>query len=229
MRQLQEPLDQACAWLGDDLETVLRRRLRQGPPAHGDLIARPRGDHDLQAEPIAIPDEASAIEAAVLIPIVLHPGAPSVLLTQRAAALRKHSAQIAFPGGRIDATDGSPLVAALREAQEEVGLPPGKVRAVGYLDAYLTGTGYRVTPVVGLVEPPLALTINPHEVDEAFETPLSFLLDPANHQRHGREWQGRYRTYYAMPHGDRYIWGATAGMIRNLYERLAGPERPADV
>lgn len=222
MQHLAKRLANTAFWNDGDLEALLHRALRAEPPAHGDLIARPRGDHDLQSEPIDIPDEASAIEAAVLIPIVLHPGEPTVLLTQRAAALRKHSAQIAFPGGRIDATDGSPLVAALREAEEEVGLSPGKVRAVGYLDAYLTGTGYRVTPVVGLVEPPLKLTINPHEVDEAFETPLSFLLDPANHQRHGREFRGRYRTYYAMPHGDRYIWGATAGMIRNLYERLAG-------
>lgn len=209
-------------WRGGDLAGILARSLRAEPPARGDLIARPGGDHDLQPEPAEIPDEASAIEAAVLIPIVLHRAEPTVLLTLRAAALRKHSAQIAFPGGRIDASDGSPLVAALREAEEEIGLAPDRVRTVGYLDAYLTGTGYRVTPVVGLVEPPLSLTINPHEVDEAFETPLAFLLDPANHQRHGREWKGRYRTYYAMPHGDRYIWGATAGMIRNLYERLAG-------
>lgn len=222
MQHPAKRLAQTAFWNGDGLEALLLDSLRAEPPALGDLIARPRGDHDLQPEPVDIPDEASAIEAAVLVPIVLHPEAPTVLLTQRAAALRSHSAQIAFPGGRVDATDGSPLVAALREAEEEVGLAPSKVRAVGYLDAYLTGTGYRVTPVVGLVEPPLALTINPHEVEEAFETPLAFLLDPANHKRHGREWKGRYRTYYAMPHGDRYIWGATAGMIRNLYERLAG-------
>lgn len=222
MQHPAKRLAQTAFWNGGELEALLLGSLRAEPPALGDLIARPRGDHDLQPEPVDIPDEASAIEAAVLVPIVLHPEAPTVLLTQRAAALRSHSAQIAFPGGRVDATDGSPLVAALREAEEEVGLAPCKVRAVGYLDAYLTGTGYRVTPVVGLVEPPLALTINPHEVEEAFETPLAFLLDPANHQRHGREWKGRYRTYYAMPHGDRYIWGATAGMIRNLYERLAG-------
>lgn len=221
MQQMARRLDDGF-WRGGDLAGILARSLRAEPPAHGDLIARPRGDHDLQPEPTDIPDEASAVEAAVLIPIVLHPEEPTVLLTLRAAALRKHSAQIAFPGGRIDATDGSPLIAALREAQEEIGLAPDRVRTIGYLDAYLTGTGYRVTPVVGLVEPPLALTINRHEVDEAFETPLAFLLDPANHQRHGREWKGRYRTYYAMPHGDRYIWGATAGMIRNLYERLAG-------
>lgn len=211
-------------WSGD-IEDVAHRlgpHLRDAPPAKGDLILRPRGDHDLQETPIAPPDEARAIEAAVLVPIVLRRAGPTVLLTQRAASLRNHSAQIAFPGGRIDAGDGSPLVAALREAQEEIGLAPQQVRTVGYLDAYLTGTGYRVVPVVGLLQPPFDLTINPAEVDEAFETPLDFLLDPANHQRHGRVWNGVRRTYYAMPHEDRYIWGATAGMIRNLYERLAG-------
>lgn len=211
-------------WNGD-IEDVAHRlgpHLRDAPPAKGDLIQRPRGDHDLQEVPVTPPDEARAIEAAVLVPIVLRRAGPTVLLTQRAASLRNHSAQIAFPGGRIDATDGSPRVAALREAQEEIGLAPQQVRTVGYLDAYLTGTGYRVVPVVGLLRPPFDLTINPAEVDEAFETPLDFLLDPANHQRHGRVWNGVHRTYYAMPHEDRYIWGATAGMIRNLYERLAG-------
>jgi len=215
-------LRQGQDWSARAVVEMLAGRLRETPPAPGDLIARPRGDHDLQDGPAEVPDEAGAIEAAVLVPIVLHPGGPTLLLTQRAAALRSHSAQIAFPGGRVDAADGSPLVAALREAEEEIGLARDLVRTIGYLDAYLTGTGYRVTPVVGLIEPPLSLTINPAEVDEAFETPLAFLMDPANHQRHGREWKGRHRTYYAMPHGDRYIWGATAGMIRNLYERLAG-------
>lgn len=214
-------LRQGQDWDFSDIARVLAERLRTAPPVRGDLIARPRGDHDLQEGPAEIPDEAGAIEAAVLIPIVLHPTRPTLLLTQRAAALRNHSGQIAFPGGRVDAVDGSPLIAALREAEEEIGLARDKVRTIGYLDAYLTGTGYRVTPVVGLVEPPLQLVINPHEVDEAFETPLSFLMDPANHQRHGREWKGRHRTYYAMPHEGHYIWGATAGMIRNLYERLA--------
>lgn len=211
-------------WQGniDEIAAMLSGRLRDAPPAKGDLIQRPRGDHDLQEVAVAVPDEERAIEAAVLVPIVLRPAGPTLLLTQRAASLRNHSAQIAFPGGRIDAVDGSPLIAALREAEEEIGLHRETVRTVGYLDAYLTGTGYRVVPVVGLVEPPLDLTINPAEVDEAFETPLSFLLDPANHQRHGREWNGQRRTYYAMPHEHRYIWGATAGMIRNLYERLAG-------
>lgn len=197
-------------------------RLRRDPPMPGDVTGRPRGDHDLQPQPVAPPDESAAVPAAVLIPVVARPEGLSVLLTQRSAALRSHSAQIAFPGGRVDAADGSPVVTALRETEEEIGLERKHVRVLGFLDAYLTGTGYRITPVVGLVEPPFALTINAHEVDEAFEAPLDFLLDPANHQREGREWKGLYRTYYAMPFEGRYIWGATAGMIRNLYERLAG-------
>ena len=206
----------------EELVGLAQAKLRRDPPALGDRIRRPRGDHDLQKEPVVIPEEASAVPAAVLVPIVLRPEGPTVLLTQRAATLRRHSAQIAFPGGRVDAVDGSPVVTALRETEEEIGLPRERVRMLGFLDAYLTGTGYRIVPVVATVEPPFTLTLNPHEVDAAFETPLAFLLDPANHQRHGREWQGRIRTYYAMPFGDHYIWGATAGMIRNLYERLAG-------
>jgi 8-oxo-dGTP pyrophosphatase MutT (NUDIX family) len=213
---------QALNLTAAEIAALARSRLRHEPPDYGDLISRPRGDHDLQPEPIAPPDEKAAIPAAVLIPIVLREDGPTVLLTQRAAALRSHSAQVAFPGGRVDAVDGSPAVTALRETEEEIGLARENVRIVGFLDAYLTGTGYRVVPVVGLVEPPFKLTINRHEVDEAFETPLAFLMDPANHRREGREWKGRYRTYYAMPFGDRYIWGATAGMIRNLYERFSG-------
>lgn len=213
---------QALNLSAEEFAALARRRLRSEPPAFGEVIGRPRGDHEMQPQPMAPPDETAAVPAAVLIPVVPRAEGPTVLLTQRAAALRRHSAQVAFPGGRVDAVDGSPLVTALRETEEEIGLPRERVRMLGFLDAYLTGTGYRIVPVVALVEPPFSLTINTHEVDEAFETPLSFLLDPANHRREGREWQGLYRTYYAIPFGDRYIWGATAGMIRNLYERLAG-------
>lgn len=206
----------------DEFADLAKQRLRPEPPSLGDVIARLRGDHEMQPQPVPLPDEAAAVPAAVLIAIVPRPEGPTVLLTQRAAALRSHSAQVAFPGGRVDVIDGSPVITALRETEEEIGLARERVRTLGFLDAYLTGTGYRIVPVVALVEPPFSLTLNAHEVDEAFEAPLSFLLDPANHRREGREWQGLYRTYYAMPFGDRYIWGATAGMIRNLYERLAG-------
>jgi 8-oxo-dGTP pyrophosphatase MutT (NUDIX family) len=207
---------------GAEFAALAQDRLRPEPPQPGDLIARPRGDHEMQPQPMVQPDEAAAVQAAVLIPIVLRESGPTVLLTQRAAALRSHSAQVAFPGGRVDAVDGSPVVTALRETEEEIGLARTHIRTLGFLDAYLTGTGYRIVPVVALVEPPFSLKLNLHEVDEAFETPLDFLLDPANHKREGREWKGLYRTYYAISFGDRYIWGATAGMIRNLYERLAG-------
>lgn len=213
---------QALRLSGAEFAALARDRLRPEPPAPGDVIGRPRGDHEMQPQPMAQPDEIAAVQAAVLIPVVMREGGPTVLLTQRAAALRNHSAQVAFPGGRADAVDGSPAVTALRETEEEIGLAREHVRTLGYLDAYLTGTGYRIVPVVALVEPPFSLSLNAHEVDEAFETPLDFLLDPANHKREGREWKGLYRTYYAISFGDRYIWGATAGMIRNLYERLAG-------
>jgi 8-oxo-dGTP pyrophosphatase MutT (NUDIX family) len=206
----------------DSFASLARERLRSDPPRIGDLIARPRGDHDRQPTPLKPPDETLAIPAAVLIPVVSRPQGPTVLLTERAATLRAHSAQVAFPGGRIDAVDGSPTVAALREAEEEIGLPRDKVELLGYLDAYLTGTGYRVVPVVALVEPPFELMLNAHEVARVFEAPLSFLLDPANHRREGRMWQGVHRTYYAIRYEGHYIWGATAGMIRNLYETLAG-------
>ena len=206
----------------DEFTALAKQRLRPEPPSLGDVISRPRGDHDHQPQPITPPDERAAIAAAVLIGIVPRPAGPTVLLTQRAATLRSHSSQVAFPGGRVDAVDGSPVITALRETEEEIGLPRSRVQTLGFLDAYLTGTGYRIVPVVALVEPPFSLVLNAHEVDDAFEAPLSFLLDPANHRREGREWQGIHRTFYAMPFGDRYIWGATAGMIRNLYERLAG-------
>ena len=162
---------------------------------------------------------AKAHPAAVLLPIVDRPGGLSVLLTLRAADLRAHSGQVAFPGGKIDA-DEAPRDAALREAYEEIGLEDKFVEPLGWLDPYLTGTGFRVAPLVALVEPSFALKVNKLEVDEVFETPFAFLMDAANHRLEEREWQGRRRKYYAMPHEGRYIWGATAGILRNLYEKL---------
>jgi 8-oxo-dGTP pyrophosphatase MutT (NUDIX family) len=141
-------------------------------------------------------------------------------LTKRASHLRDHSGQIAFPGGKIDPSDASPLAAALREATEEIGLSASAVTPLGYLDDYLTATGFRIVPLVALVEPDALLLQQSAEVEEVFETPLAFLMNPGNHQRHAREWQGSLWHYYAMPHGERYIWGVTAGIIRNLYERL---------
>ncbi len=157
--------------------------------------------------------------AAVLIGIVEREE-PTVLLTQRTADLREHAGQIAFPGGKIDATDKSPLDAALREAEEEVGLDRAYVDPIGYLDLYGTGFGFRILPTVARVRPGFALTINQGEVVDAFEVPLAFLMNPVNHQVHSKEFRGMERSYYAMPYAERYIWGATAGMLRVLYERI---------
>jgi 8-oxo-dGTP pyrophosphatase MutT (NUDIX family) len=157
--------------------------------------------------------------AAVLIPVVDHPE-PTVLLTQRSPHLSSHAGQISFPGGKIDATDASPLDAALREAWEEVGLERTFVHPIGYLDLYGTGFGFRILPTVARVQPGFSLDINRSEVDDVFEVPLAFLMDPANHQLHSKEFRGMERSYYAMPYAERYIWGATAGILRILYERI---------
>lgn len=157
--------------------------------------------------------------AAVLIGIVERKE-PTVLLTQRSSQLSEHAGQIAFPGGKIDATDKSPLDAALREAEEEVGLSRSYVDPIGYLDLYGTGFGFRILPTVARVRPGFTLTINHSEVVDAFEVPLAFLMNPANHQIHSKEFRGMERSYYAMPFAERYIWGATAGMLRVLYERI---------
>jgi 8-oxo-dGTP pyrophosphatase MutT (NUDIX family) len=204
-----------------DFRILARERLRREPPALTDALANPRGDHTLDDMPLAHPLDPKP--AAVLVPVVMREADPTVLLTERATGLRQHSGQIAFPGGRVDPEDGTPLKAALREAAEEIGLERRFIEPLGYLDAYLSGTNYLVMPVVAAVEPGYALALNPDEVADAFEVPLHFLMDEANHQLHSREWKGRLRRYYAMPHGERYIWGVTAGIIRNLYERLYRP------
>ena len=160
--------------------------------------------------------------AAVLIPVVDHEE-PTVLLTLRSAHLADHAGQISFPGGKIEATDASPLDTALREAQEEIGLGHAFVDPIGYLGVYGTSFGFRILPTVARVRPGFKLKINRSEVDDAFEVPLAFLMDPANHQLHSREFRGVERTYYAMPYAERYIWGATAGILRVLYERIYQP------
>lgn len=166
--------------------------------------------------------EASLLKAAaVLLLIVARSEELTVLFTRRTEQLRAHSGQISFPGGRVEGRDASPEETALRETHEEIGLAPVCVEILGRLADYHTRTGFRVTPVVGLVSLPFALSLDAREVDEAFEVPLSFLLDPANHQRHSREFQGRQVEYYAIPYRDYYIWGATAGMLVNFYRHLA--------
>jgi 8-oxo-dGTP pyrophosphatase MutT (NUDIX family) len=200
-----------------------RANLRQSWPEEDfDPAQRPHnGDHRLNdpvpGEIVLLP--APARPAAVLALVVERGDDANLLLTLRAGSLRDHSGQIAFPGGKIEPGE-SPLDAALREAEEEIGLSRQRIEVLGCLDPYQTSTGFRVFPLVGLARPPLNLTANPQEVDDVFETPLSFLMDAVNHQRHFRQWQGKRRQFYAMPYENRYIWGATAGMIRNLYERL---------
>ncbi|MGO8801254.1 MAG: CoA pyrophosphatase [Roseiarcus sp.] len=205
----------------EDLRARAHARLPRELPADALDPARAptAGDHALNSPPPEAPVVARARPAAVLAPIVARPDEPTVLLTQRASHLRSHSGQIAFPGGKIDAGE-TPLAAALREAHEEIGLEPGAIEPLGWLDPYLTGTGFRIMPLVAIIDPSFVPTINRSEVEDVFETPLSFLMTGANHQRHHREWQGRVRHFYAIPYGERYIWGATAGIIRNLFERL---------
>ncbi|WP_343036098.1 CoA pyrophosphatase [Aromatoleum toluvorans] len=160
--------------------------------------------------------------AAVLVPVVAREQALTVLLTRRTDHLHHHPGQISFPGGRVEATDVSPVMTALRETEEEIGLEPDHIELLGELPEYRTGTGFRITPVVGLVHPPFDLTLDSFEVAEAFEVPLSHFLDPGRHQKHRMEYQGRMREYYAMPYGDYFIWGATAGILVSLYRFLDG-------
>ncbi len=163
--------------------------------------------------------------AAVLLPIVQRASGPTVLLTERTLHLSSHSGQIAFPGGKVDAVDADASATALREAWEEVGLVADYVQVIGQLPDYVTGTGFIVAPVVGLVRPGFTLALQADEVAAAFEVPLAYLMDPAHHRRHAFEWEGRQRTWFSMPYQDgpteRFIWGATAGMLRNFYRFLA--------
>ncbi|HTZ81165.1 MAG TPA: CoA pyrophosphatase [Stellaceae bacterium] len=191
-----------------------------GTERDGWLPAGVRGDHSLMPG-----GEAPAVRltlAAVLVPLVKRETELTVLLTQRTAHLNDHAGQVAFPGGRIEKSDRDPIHAALRETDEEVGVPADYVEVIGRLDTYITGTGYEITPVVGLVRAPYPMRPDPDEVADVFEVPLSFILDPRNHERHSREVKGRVRSFYVLPYPGRYIWGATAGMLVNLAEVLGG-------
>lgn len=181
---------------------------------------REHGDHILNPDSLLEVEGRKLKDAAVLIPVVEDGDDAKVILTQRTTRMRKHSGQIAFPGGGIDEGDLSPETAALREAQEEIGLDPSFVETVGRLPQYLAGTGFRIIPVLSVVQRGFTVVPNPDEVDEVFEVPLSFLMDPANHQRDSLPWQGIIRHFYVMPYGERRIWGITAGILRTLYERL---------
>jgi 8-oxo-dGTP pyrophosphatase MutT (NUDIX family) len=198
------PIELDAAWLR-------RHFASAGPP--GETLY---GDQGTDVE-----RAAARRPASVLVPIVQRPQELSVLFTRRTAHLRDHSGQISFPGGRAEPHDASPEATALREAEEEIGLEPQRVEVLGKLADYHTRTDFRVTPVVGLVAPGFELRLDAREVEEVFEVPLSFILDPAHHERHWREFQGRRVHYFAIPYRDYYIWGATAGMLVNLYRFLA--------
>jgi 8-oxo-dGTP pyrophosphatase MutT (NUDIX family) len=207
--------------LGQDFFDRARERLTlEVPPSLNDPNVTPaRGDHDADPVMQAIASVRPIRPAAVLIPIVDRPE-PTVLLTERTTELSSHAGQIAFPGGKIDPGDESPLAAALREAREEIGLDRRLVHPIGYLDVYMTTLGYRIVPTVARVDPHFELALNAAEVHDTFEVPLSFLMQPINHQRHSREWNGMMRHFYAIPFADRYIWGVTAGILRNLHDRI---------
>ncbi|MCF8480189.1 MAG: CoA pyrophosphatase [Rhodospirillum sp.] len=215
------------AHLGDGLDRDgLRARLAagRGLGKRSDLEAAQAILAELDEPPMVLSgfnrDATGKRPAAVLVPLVDHGSEVSILLTQRTDHLKNHAGQISFPGGRVEAGDKDPEHTALREATEEIGLDPASVDIVGRLDDYVTVTGFLVTPVVGVLTPPLDLTLDPFEVANAFEVPLDFVMDPANHRLETRLHDGMRRAYYAMPHGDRYIWGATAAMLMNLHAVL---------
>jgi len=198
-----------------------RQRLSLDVPAALCDVTAPatRGDLDLDPESWKKAGVIAEKPAAVLVPVVDR-SIPTVILTQRTADLPNHAGQIAFPGGKIDTDDETPAGAALREAEEEIGLEPALVEPLGYLDLYLTFSGFRILPTVARIAPDFTLALNRSEVAEVFEVPLEFLMTPENHRRKSRHWNGIVRHYYEIPYENRYIWGVTAGILRNLYERI---------
>jgi 8-oxo-dGTP pyrophosphatase MutT (NUDIX family) len=189
------------------------------------LTAAPQrifGDHSFNPGLEALFASIRRTPAAVLVPVVRRQPRATLLLTERTSHLAAHAGQIAFPGGKIDKSDPSPEAAALREAEEEIGLAADFVEVIGRAPDYLTGSGFHITPVLALVDPDCRLRLNRNEVEDAFEVPLAFLMDPANHRKGTRVWQGATRYFFEMPFEGRHIWGVTAGILRMLYEQLYG-------
>lgn len=203
------------------LHDLFRGRLLEIPAVSG--LAAVASDYDLTPDiRAALPPDRPLRLAAVLVPVIDREGGATVLLTQRTDHLSSHAGQVAFPGGRVDDTDKGPVDTALRETEEEIGLDRSFIDVIGALDTYETGTGFSITPIVGVVRPGFTLTLQADEVAQVFEVPLDFFLDPSNHQRESREWRGAMRHYYVMPYDGHHIWGATAGMLVNLYNKLTG-------
>ena len=213
--------DSAAHVTSDEFFRRVRARLTFDiPPALTDASIIPTtGDFGTDKILEIIAEERPIRQAAVLIPVIER-AEPMVLLTQRATHLNDHAGQVAFPGGKIDPGDKSPMHAALREAEEEIGLDARFIEPIGYLDLYATTFGFRIVPTVARVQPGFKLRVNKSEVDDVFEVPLAFLMDPANHRTKTRQFRDITRSFYEMPYGERYVWGATAGMLRILYQRI---------
>lgn len=196
------------------------RDFRRRAHARGAYDSKINGDQRFNPHHSRVLSLRNLRDAAVLVPVVDHGDEATVILTKRAETLRNHTGQVAFPGGRIDATDASPEATALRETQEEIGLAGGFIDIVGRMPDYVSGSGYRIAPVLAVVRAGFALSINADEVDTAFEVPLRFLMDPANHTKSSRMFGDEEWFFYDMPYGEQRIWGVTAGIIRTLYEEL---------
>lgn len=204
----------------DDLRARARQLLRLDLPDDVFTPQRPAPLGDVAVNAPEHPASLKGKPAAVLVPVVAREQGPTLLFTQRSSRLRNHSGQISFPGGRMDPEDATPLDAALRETREEVGVGADCIEPLGYLDTYLSGTGYRIVPLVALLHPPFDFVLNPHEVEHVFEVPLEFLVVETNHKRHRWERDGVQREGWAMPYEDKFIWGVTAAILRNFWERL---------
>lgn len=195
------------------MRQLIAQRLASLPPIEDLLTA---DDLEKQADAARQP-----LKPAAVLLLVVNRAEPAVVFTQRTAHLADHAGQIAFPGGRCETDDCDPETTALREAREEIGVETGRVQVLGRLPEYRTSTGFAVTPVVGWAEPPLSYRPDPHEVADVFEVPLAFLLDTRNHRYESAFYRGRMRHYWAMPYGERFIWGATAGMLVTFQRLMA--------